>query len=99
MNTCPKCNQATLIEEIDDTSGFKFRVCTSCAHYESDSEAYHEAPYLFKNLGHRILAEMRKKAKKIGLSDAEVQGWIENASDEFLQDNKSDKDLTEPQIK
>jgi hypothetical protein len=81
MNRCPHCNQETLLERIDNLSGFKYRVCISCAYYESDSEAYRSAPYLFKDLGYRILAEMNKKVKKYGFSDAEVQGWIENSSD------------------
>jgi hypothetical protein len=69
--TCPKCAKRELIELAEGDL-----VCPNCAYYESDSEAFALYPWMFIDLGVKILKRIKNQAMANGLADTEAQTWF-----------------------
>jgi len=111
-NYCPKC-QKPLEKSMDESSGIEERFCPRCLHYESDSLAYKDMPWLFSDAGQYYLARKRNDLNSLchyGFTRSEAEGWLDKepsygnsilkklSSDENLHHKKSDGDLTESYV-
>lgn len=78
MRTCPKCEQATLLEVRDINPKLHEWVCLTCAYYESNSEAFARNPTMFSHLGIRVIARLTTNLKELGLNEEEARAWLQN---------------------
>jgi hypothetical protein len=98
---CPVCGNL-LHESVDKASKFKERACLVCHYYESNSLAYKEHPEFFRNIGKCYFARRTTELSKLGLSEIEAEGWLEQEPN-FPRDilrkvtgRKSDEEVPEP---
>ena len=80
MKNCPCCD-GSLLDYLDQESGFIEYVCWQCGHYESNSPAFKQNPERFENLVRENPFYFLKKFRK---------------STENLQREESTDDFTMP---
>lgn len=81
IGLCPECG--SLLCEYEEEH-IKERICWNCGYYESDSQAFKECAYLFKNM-----------VRKNPLKFMRIFLGTKESPNESLQHRKPNKEFTE----